>query len=201
MLFEEAKSGAWVWQILTKRPENTHHKGKIHCTANLMFYWFGFDQTSRTVVQSTKSNRLRPNKIKVSVFVSFLRTDFTLPTMKLHQSQVVLFVLTKQVYRKTADFCRIWTQIFKVVEGDHTDHWTSTAHIHPCLSQPIRSRYWNIWPLIVMQWNISTVYIIIAAYLRPLFRSFPNNVAAKNCRLKMLSNSWPLDRRLRPINS
>ena len=28
------------------RPENTHHRGKYHCTADLLFEWFGFDQTS-----------------------------------------------------------------------------------------------------------------------------------------------------------
>ena len=28
------------------RPENTLHRGKYHCTADLLFEWFGFDQTS-----------------------------------------------------------------------------------------------------------------------------------------------------------
>ena len=30
------------------RPENTYHRGKYHCTADLLFDWFVFDQTSKT---------------------------------------------------------------------------------------------------------------------------------------------------------
>ena len=29
--------------------ENTHNWGKYHCVADLLFDWFGFDQTSKTV--------------------------------------------------------------------------------------------------------------------------------------------------------
>ena len=29
--------------------ENTHQRGKYHCTADLLFDWFGFDQRSKTV--------------------------------------------------------------------------------------------------------------------------------------------------------
>ena len=35
------------------QPENTHHIGKYHYTVDLQFDWFGFDQTSKYVVQST----------------------------------------------------------------------------------------------------------------------------------------------------
>ena len=39
------------------KPENTHHRGKYHCsTADLLFDWLGFDQKSQTVFD--------PNKIK-----------------------------------------------------------------------------------------------------------------------------------------
>ena len=34
-------------------PENAHHRGKYYYTVDLLFDWFGFDQTSKTVVHST----------------------------------------------------------------------------------------------------------------------------------------------------
>ena len=34
-------------------PENTHHRGEHHCTADLRFDWFGFDQTSKADANST----------------------------------------------------------------------------------------------------------------------------------------------------
>ena len=36
-----------------KKSEKTHHRGKYHCTADRLFDWFGFDQTSKTVIHST----------------------------------------------------------------------------------------------------------------------------------------------------
>ena len=33
--------------------ENTHHMGKYHCMADLLFDWLKFDQTSKTVANST----------------------------------------------------------------------------------------------------------------------------------------------------
>ena len=41
-------------------PENTDHKGKYHCTADLLFDWFGFDHASKTVVHSTQAKQLNP---------------------------------------------------------------------------------------------------------------------------------------------
>ena len=35
--------------------ENTHQRGKCQCTADLLFDSFGFDQTSKIVVHSTKA--------------------------------------------------------------------------------------------------------------------------------------------------
>jgi len=34
-------------------PENTYQKGNYNCTANLVFDWFGFDQTSKADANST----------------------------------------------------------------------------------------------------------------------------------------------------
>ena len=36
----------------TEFPENTHHEGggNYQCMADLLFDWFGFDQTSKTVL-------------------------------------------------------------------------------------------------------------------------------------------------------
>ena len=36
-----------------RQPENTHLKGKYHCMADLLFDGFGFDQTSKTVLNAT----------------------------------------------------------------------------------------------------------------------------------------------------
>ena len=47
-------------------PENTHHRGKYHCMADLLFDWFGFDQTSQTVVHSMQAKQWNPNKINRS---------------------------------------------------------------------------------------------------------------------------------------
>ena len=46
--------------------ENTHHRGKYHCTTNLLFDWFGFYQTSKIAVIATKAKQLNQNKQEVS---------------------------------------------------------------------------------------------------------------------------------------
>ena len=43
--------------------ENAHHRGEYHCTADLLFEWFRFDQTSKTGVHSTIAKHLKPKKI------------------------------------------------------------------------------------------------------------------------------------------
>ena len=44
--------------------ENTHllHKGKYHCLADLLFVWFGFNQTFKSVSNSIQSKQLNPNQ-------------------------------------------------------------------------------------------------------------------------------------------
>ena len=42
-------------------PENTH-KGKCHCTANLLFYQLGSNQTSKSVDNFNRTKLLNPNK-------------------------------------------------------------------------------------------------------------------------------------------
>ena len=44
------------------KAKNTHHMGKYHSTADLLFDWFGFDQTSKADANSTKAKQLIPNK-------------------------------------------------------------------------------------------------------------------------------------------
>ena len=47
-----------------KKIENTYHGGKNHCTADSLFDWFGFDRTSKTVVNATyRSKAAEFNKI------------------------------------------------------------------------------------------------------------------------------------------
>ena len=36
-----------LFEIRDLRSENTHHRGKYHCTADLLFDWFGFNQKSK----------------------------------------------------------------------------------------------------------------------------------------------------------
>ena len=49
----------------TNYRHKTHNIGKwkYHCTAELLFDWFSFDQTSKTVFHSTQTKQLNPNKI------------------------------------------------------------------------------------------------------------------------------------------
>ena len=46
-------------------PENTHQRGKYHCTADFLIDWFGFDQTSKAFATSTKAKQLNPKKINM----------------------------------------------------------------------------------------------------------------------------------------
>ena len=38
-------------------------RGKFHCSNDLLFDWFAFDQTSKADANSTNSKQLKPNKI------------------------------------------------------------------------------------------------------------------------------------------
>ena len=45
-------------------PENTHQRGKYHCTADFLIDWFGFDQTNKAVAYLfNQSNAAESNKI------------------------------------------------------------------------------------------------------------------------------------------
>ena len=47
--------------------ENTHHRGQCHCMADLLFDWFGFNQTSEADAKSTEAKHVNPkNKQEVS---------------------------------------------------------------------------------------------------------------------------------------
>ena len=49
------------------KEENHNHRGKYHCTASVLFDWFGFDQTSFLF---TKAIQLNSNKINSSAVQS-----------------------------------------------------------------------------------------------------------------------------------
>ena len=42
--------------------ENAHNRGKYHCTAYLLFDWFGFDQRSKADANSTLAKELNQTK-------------------------------------------------------------------------------------------------------------------------------------------
>ena len=46
--------------ILNEKPENTQllQKVKCHCTVDLLFNWFRFNQTSKSVVNSAQAKQL-----------------------------------------------------------------------------------------------------------------------------------------------
>ena len=46
-------------------PENTHHSGKYHSTTDLLFDWFGFDQTRKTTFYIIKAGKSTQNKQEV----------------------------------------------------------------------------------------------------------------------------------------
>ena len=67
---------AKVAKILGVTLLTTSHQRKLaiggmitHCTADLLFDWFGFDQTSKIVVHSTEAKQLIPNKINRGSYV------------------------------------------------------------------------------------------------------------------------------------
>ena len=43
---------------LPAQPENSDHRGKYHCMADLLFDWFGFDRTSKYVANLTEAEQL-----------------------------------------------------------------------------------------------------------------------------------------------
>ena len=47
---------------LQKRMLTYSRKGKYHCKADLLFDWFAFDQTSKSVVHTTQAKQLKANK-------------------------------------------------------------------------------------------------------------------------------------------
>ena len=51
-----------VCLAVSKCRVNTHNRGKYHCTADLLFDWFRFDQTGKTVVHATQAKQPNPNK-------------------------------------------------------------------------------------------------------------------------------------------
>ena len=46
--FDKANLGMSI--MVSAKPENTHLKGKYHCTTDLLFGWIGFDHTSKSVI-------------------------------------------------------------------------------------------------------------------------------------------------------
>ena len=51
------------WMRFKDWPENSHHWEKYHCTAELLFNWFGFDQASKAVANSTIAKHLNQHKM------------------------------------------------------------------------------------------------------------------------------------------
>ena len=68
---------SWLTDPLINLNDGIGHRtltigGSIpNCTAVLQFDWFGFDRTSKTVVHSTLSKHLNPNKIKWRLIVKW----------------------------------------------------------------------------------------------------------------------------------
>ena len=60
-----------IFQTFCNYSDNTHHRGKYYCMADLLFDCFGFDQTSKTVVHSTSAKQLNPNKINIRSVVQW----------------------------------------------------------------------------------------------------------------------------------
>ena len=52
-LFLDDYDGVGVKKELRHQPGNTERRGKYYCVADLLFDWYGFDQTSKSVVRST----------------------------------------------------------------------------------------------------------------------------------------------------
>ena len=60
------------------KPQKTHYRGKYHCTTDLLVYWFGVDQTSNNVADSTVVYR---DATKQSSWVQTNKLESTIPTL------------------------------------------------------------------------------------------------------------------------
>ena len=90
------------------RADNTHRKGKDHCTWHKHF-----------------SNKNHPNVIKIAVFIKkkkFLAGRSVWPLAFFHSTQISFYILT------TIDFCGIQTSIIKVADKQ-ADHLINTAQL------------------------------------------------------------------------
>ena len=68
--------------IMIRQAESTRHRKKYYCTADLLIDWFGFEQTSKAVVNSTKANHQNPNKInRRSVILPSSDSAFDVPVI------------------------------------------------------------------------------------------------------------------------
>ena len=69
--------------LVTSQPENTHHRGEKHCTADLLFDWFEFDHTSIIVVHSN-AKQVDTNKLNrraaVQLYLPLSRCSMFLTT-------------------------------------------------------------------------------------------------------------------------
>ena len=71
--------------------ENTHllHKGKCHCMADLLFDWFGFDQTCKSLSNSTQAKQLNLNWSNRS---SAIQWDFPLQSKWVFSGCIFVFL-------------------------------------------------------------------------------------------------------------
>ena len=56
-----------LWPQFVDYSRENSQKGKYHCMPDLLFDWFGFDQTSKTVLKSTSGKQQNPNKINSDI--------------------------------------------------------------------------------------------------------------------------------------
>ena len=52
--------------LVVEKNTDLFQTGEYHCTADLLFDWFGFDQTGKSVANSTLEKQLNSNKQEVS---------------------------------------------------------------------------------------------------------------------------------------
>ena len=124
------------------QPENTHHRGKYHCTAELLFDWFVFDLSNLMLIQHKQSSWIHAKKQEVNCTVILLLTScwFEIDLFTEHTNMMSFLIgsfrvsfplflsfqyrLLIQIVNKIADDCiqtaDLWRQNHPLSQLHHT---------------------------------------------------------------------------------
>ena len=160
--------------------ENTQHRGKYHCTSDLLSDWFGFDQTSKTVVCATEAKQLNPNKINRRSAVILLPIKLVFSASSSSFYHLLPKVGSTAATAATAATALFLFTVSARISGSWGREWTtSIRNLYPdCTRWPCRDRTFGKWSsgcrcggTVSRIWSWQT-WNIIKKTLRVYFLSF-----------------------------